>query len=41
MKKGRLHKMRVLRANNVRKIKQRMKILTPQSYRRIVVVATD
>jgi hypothetical protein len=41
MKKGRLHKMRVLRANNVRKIKQGMRILTPQSYRRIVVVATD
>jgi hypothetical protein len=41
MKKGRLHKMRVLRANNVRKDKEGMKILTPQSYRRIVVVATN
>ena len=41
MKKGRQDKMRLIRANNVRKIKQGMKILTPQSYRRIVVVATD
>jgi len=41
MKKGRQHKMRLIRANNVRKIKQGMKILTPQSYRSIVVVATD
>lgn len=41
MKKNRQHKMRLIRTNNVRKIKQGMKTLTPFLARRIVVVASD
>ncbi len=41
MKKGRLHKMRVLRQHNVRKIKQAMKFSQSNIVRRSVVVATD
>ena len=41
MKKGRLHKMRVLRQHNVRKIKQDMRFAQSNIVRRSVVVATD
>ena len=41
MKKGRLHKMRVLRQHNVRKIKQVMRFAQSNIVRRSVVVATD
>ena len=41
MKKNRLHKMRLLRQHNVRKIKQVMRFAQSNIVRRSVVVATD
>ena len=41
MKKNRLHKMRLIRQHNVRKIKQRIKFAQSNIVRRSVVVASD